>query len=414
MSNEEKLVRMLKYVSEHNDFYKKRIKEYGITNPLDITQWPVLTRKELQENRYNMFSEGYKSKYYNQQLLRQSSSGSSGIPVNVYWDYKDWYTSNLSLWRKRWNLYGIRPGDKYMLFTLDALNMQNDGESIYYIKQSDNIIAANVSLIQNDSGYNKLVDIIDEFKPKWFYVQPFVLNKLIQAYRRVEKTPPRSLEYIESVGEILSADLRRRSIELFGVSIANMYGSEEMNSIAYEYPDSHMYTLNDNVFLEVKNEQGVYHSYSGCAIITNLNNKAMPLIRYSQGDALEIVLPKSPKKFFDPIIIKTIKGRVLDAIKLPNGMEINPYLLLEVISEVNNYTKDMINDIAFTYHKYSNILDCCLAVSNASWQENISSLTDSTLKRKLGSNIDIKTHIFQANINKDNSKKKRIVEIQEN
>ena len=26
--NEEKLVKMLKYVSEHNDFYKKRIKEY--------------------------------------------------------------------------------------------------------------------------------------------------------------------------------------------------------------------------------------------------------------------------------------------------------------------------------------------------------------------------------------------------
>lgn len=51
--NEEKLVKMLKYVSEHNDFYKKRIKEYGISNPLDITQWPILTGKELQENRYN-------------------------------------------------------------------------------------------------------------------------------------------------------------------------------------------------------------------------------------------------------------------------------------------------------------------------------------------------------------------------
>ena len=109
MSNEEKLVRMLKYVSEHNDFYKKRIKEYGITNPLDITQWPVLTRKELQENRYNMFSDGYKSKYFNQQLRRQSSSGSTGMPVNVYWDYKDWYASNMCLWRKRLELHGIRP-----------------------------------------------------------------------------------------------------------------------------------------------------------------------------------------------------------------------------------------------------------------------------------------------------------------
>lgn len=29
-----KLEAMLKYVSEHNDFYKKRIKDYGITNPL--------------------------------------------------------------------------------------------------------------------------------------------------------------------------------------------------------------------------------------------------------------------------------------------------------------------------------------------------------------------------------------------
>ncbi len=62
-----KLESILKYVSEDNDFYKNRIKEYGIKDPLDITQWPVLTRKELQENRYNMFSDGYKSKYFNQQ-----------------------------------------------------------------------------------------------------------------------------------------------------------------------------------------------------------------------------------------------------------------------------------------------------------------------------------------------------------
>ena len=118
MSSEEKLVKMLKYVSEHNDFYKNRIKEYGIRNPLDIIQWPVLTRKELQENRYNMFSDGYKTKYFNQQLRRQSSSGSTGMPVNVYWDYKDWYASNMCLWRKRREWYGIKPQDKYVYLSL--------------------------------------------------------------------------------------------------------------------------------------------------------------------------------------------------------------------------------------------------------------------------------------------------------
>ena len=42
-----KLEKMLKYVSEHNDFYKNRIKEYGIKDPLDITQWPLLTSDEI-------------------------------------------------------------------------------------------------------------------------------------------------------------------------------------------------------------------------------------------------------------------------------------------------------------------------------------------------------------------------------
>ena len=77
----EKLKKILRFVSKHNDFYKRRIEEYGISDPLDINNWPILTRKELQENRYDMFSDGYKSKYYNQQLKRHSSSGSSGLPV---------------------------------------------------------------------------------------------------------------------------------------------------------------------------------------------------------------------------------------------------------------------------------------------------------------------------------------------
>ena len=262
-----KLEKMLKYVSESNDFYKSRIKKYGIKDPLDITQWPILSREELQANRYNMFSDGYKSKYFNQQLRRQSSSGTSGVPVNVYWDYKDWYISNMSLWRKRLQWYGIHPNDKLVIFTLNAFNVKSDGETVYYIKEPANILSVNISLIQNDTGYDKLVDIINEFEPKWFYVQPFVLNKLIQAYIRTGKMQPKTLKYIESVGEFLTSDLRRRAIEFFDVPLANMYGSEEMNGIAYECPDHHMHILKDNVFIEVKNEDGISRSGDGEANI---------------------------------------------------------------------------------------------------------------------------------------------------
>ena len=177
-----KLEKMLKYVSEHNDFYKNRIKEYGIKDPLDITQWPVLTRKELQENRYNMFSDGYKSKYYNQQLRRQSSSGSTGMPVNVYWDYKDWYASNMCLWRKRQEWYGIKPGDRYCVFTLNSFGIIPDGK-LYSINDPSNVLSFNVTLIRDESGYEQMARMINEFMPDWIYIQPFVLNHLIQVHQ---------------------------------------------------------------------------------------------------------------------------------------------------------------------------------------------------------------------------------------
>ncbi len=356
-----KLEAMLKYVSEHNDFYKERIKKYKITNPLDITQWPVLTRKEVQKNRYNMFSDGYKSKYFNQQLRRQSSSGSTGMPVNVYWDYKDWYASNMLLWRKRLQWYGIHPSDKYVMFTLNAFNVKNDGETIYYIKNPANLLSVNVSLIQNEDGYNKLVDIINEFEPKWFYIQPFILNRLIQAYKRTGKMPPKKLKYIESIGELLPSDLKKRSIDFFKVPLANMYGSEEINGIAYECPIHHMHVLSENVYLEVRNEKGIFTSGEGESIITNLNNFAMPLIRYDQGDSL--VVNNKTKRCIcktSSSIIEILQGRTLDKIILKNGFELTSIVLMEFIAEANNRLSGAILEYEYTYSNSKKRLVCSI------------------------------------------------------
>lgn len=383
----EKLKKMLKYVSEHNEFYKNRIKEYGIKDPLDITQWPILTRKELQENRYNMFSDGYKSKYYNQQLRRQSSSGSSGIPVNVYWDYTDWYVSNMSLWRKRLQWYGIKPSDKHVLFTLNAFNVNSDSETVYYIKEPANILSINISMIQNESGYEKLIDIINEFEPKWLYIQPIVLNKLSGAYKRTGKMPPKTLLYIESVGELLSLDLRRRAIEFFNVPIADLYGSEEMNGIAYECPEHHMHILDDNVLIEVNNESGISNCGMGEAIITNLNNLSMPLIRYRQGDCVVLDKPLKGCKFdaLSPVITMH-KGRTLENIILEDGTELNAFALLELISEINNQFNYIVTEYQYIFYKSRNHLECNIAVSEerAGWFNAVKGVLTNLYTEKIG------------------------------
>ncbi len=406
MSNEEKLTKMLKYVSKHNDFYKNRIKEYGIKDPLDITQWPILTRKELQENRYNMFSDGYKTKYFNQQLRRQSSSGSTGVPINVYWDYKDWYASNMCLWRKRLQWYDIKPTDKYVIFTLDAYSIKPKDNEIYYVNSPSNVLSINSSLIQCDIQYRKVVELINEFDPKWLYVQPFVLAKLIDIYKFYGYNIPSNLRNIESVGEILTNDLKKHSLETFHISPTNMYGSEEMNCIALETPNGNMLIMEDNVYIEVENNK-ITRCGDGKAVITSLNNYAMPLIRYNQGDMINIE-PRSD----DHLYINTIYGRTCNCIKTGNGSFVSAIQLLEIISEVNNVMSDVIKENRFIYNKKRNEI-CCYVILNPTyydWKDNVALLFKNICSEKIiwSGNINIQ-FCEQGTLSKHTEKKEIIL-----
>lgn len=241
-----KLEAMLKYVSEHNDFYKKRIAEYGIRNPLDITQWPILTRKELQENRYNMFSDGYKAKYFSQQLRRHSSSGTSGTPINVYWDPNDYLVSSMELCRLRNLFHEIKPQDRYIKFCLNLGNFSSNLEN-FYVQYPSSVLNIDISKVIYCNKFFEMIELIDDFKPKWLYIQPSILEKLVLFYTQNNVNPPNSLTYIESVGEVLPVLLRKSAEQLFNVPIVNMYGSEEMNGIAYEYDCEGLHVLSDNV-----------------------------------------------------------------------------------------------------------------------------------------------------------------------
>ena len=402
MNNEEKLIKMLKYVSEHNDFYKNRIKEYGITNPLDITQWPILTRKELQENRYNMFSDGYKTKYFNQQLRRQSSSGSTGVPINVYWDYKDWYASNMCLWRRRQQWYGIRPSDKYCIFTLNAFGIIPEEKTLYYINKPSNVMSFNVSLIRDEHGYQQMAKVINNFRPQWLYIQPFVLNQLIRAYSKLNLAPVNTIRYIESVGEILTSDLRRRAEDMFGIKLTNMYGSEEMNGIAIENRERAMEVALDNVFLEVQNGDCIAYD-EGNAIVTNLCNFAMPIIRYEQRD--HIVLQRNDN---NSMYLSVVLGRSHDDVELLSGVHINTFVLSELIAEINNQFNDIIVEYSFEYLTNERTLSCKISISDSrkEWTNNVCRAIKSAFNNKISKKSEITITVISEYENILHEKKK--------
>lgn len=405
---EEKLVKMLKYVSEHNDFYKKRIKEYGISDPLDITQWPVLTRKELQENRYNMFSDGYKSKYFNQQLRRQSSSGSSGTPVSVYWDYRDYSVSMIALWRKRKYYYNISPSDKVVKFTMfDVSSVHSDNDNLDYYFESPSILNISRQSLDCPEKFKLLFDLLNRYCPKWIYTQPSMLERLMYYYNYFNAELPDSIKYIEVVGEVLNNSLKSMANRFFCVPIVNMYGSEEMNGIAYEHTDHHMHIVDDNAFVEVKSDKQISVIGEGEAYITNLNNHAMPLIRYDQGDIINISnLDGNCSGVNDSQIMQVIYGRKHKRFYV-GEQEINSLLLTSIISEVNNIYFNMILDYTYKYITYSNTLICFFDIGegNQAWLNALCTQIKQCFCSHIPKNTDIKFEVVPCKIEQEKTKR---------
>ncbi len=401
-----KLEKMLQYVSEHNDFYKQRIKDYGITNPLDITQWPILTRKELQENRYNMFSDGYKSKYFNQQLRRQSSSGSTGMPVNVYWDYKDWYASNMCLWRKRMDLYGIRPSDKQVSFDMEGF-YQIAGKELFFYNRQKSILSFNISVPRKITDYYEMVEIINQYDPAWIRLRPFALELLLHIYANHDTTPPHSLRLIETYGELLNPYTKERASSFFGVPIADMYGSEELNCISYDNNHGIKNVLSGNVYVEVLNNKIISKYGEGESIITSLLNYSMPLIRYNQGDF--IMIDNKDKND----VLNIIHGRTIDCVFNDSAIIINPLILLEIMGQTNNYFGSVITYYKFNIFKHDNIIECIISLDKSamSWSSNIKKYILNTLVLRLSKSNEYKYKVSIINEMPPLPAKNRIVEV---
>jgi len=225
---------------------------------------------------------------------------------------------------------------------------------------------------------------------------------------------PSTLTHIETVGELLAPSLKKTVIDYFGVSVANMYGSEEMNGIAYECPYNQMHILDDNIKLEVEANGKLMSFGEGAAVLTNLNNKAMPLIKYYQGDNLKLV--KRNEKCLcvcRSSVIEIINGRMYNSIKLDNGTVISSLTLLEIMARINNQYGDIITNFEYYFYRSRKMLKCIIDVEiqRKCWFPQIKkTICENFLEVPLS---DIKLEVILSEIEDANTTKKTILKILE-
>jgi len=196
-----------------------------------------------------------------------------------------------------------------------------------------------------------------EYKPVWMLLQPSMAILLCRCVKRYNLPKLDSIKYIELTGEILRDEVRKLITETFDCKIANQYGANEFNSIAYECPYGNMHIMTSNVYVEVLDKAGniITDDREGKLYITTKTNTAMPLIRYGIGDIGKIEQCECGCESKRPILRLT-SGRTNDLIQTESGEEKTVYTLIRAIDNINYEMDGLIKQFQIEQNSYTDFI----------------------------------------------------------
>lgn len=158
------------------------------------------------------------------------------------------------------------------------------------------------------------------FRPRYLYGYASMLEEFARFVdRRSYNGRGLALKAIVSTSEVLSETQRTLISTVFGAPVQNEYGCGEVGPIAYECPDGGLHIMSDNLVVELLRDDGsqAAEGEAGEVVVTDLNNRAMPLLRYALGDYGIVGKPCVCGRTFPTL--ERIWGRAYDFVQTPAG-----------------------------------------------------------------------------------------------
>ncbi|NVK51432.1 MAG: phenylacetate--CoA ligase family protein [Flavobacteriaceae bacterium] len=327
---EEKLRSQLEFAIQNVNRYKHISYSSVETTAQLLSKFPILTKDFLRENPNEL---KVKTK---QKTTRVYSSGSTGVSTYVEMSTND-LTSLQALQYHLWELCGYKIGDSVFQTGISP-------NRTFFKKLKDVFLGAiyipAFALTQRDLEFicNKLTK-----KNKYTLIgYPSSIN-VIAAYV-FEKNLKVSAKRVIGLGDTLFPHYKKNIEKAFCCAVFETYGASEGFQIGFQVDLDFMYLFTPQVYLELldDNNNPVKDGEIGNVVVTRLDNKQMPLIRYRIGDlAIKLPREKYPKyrKFNFPLLEKVI-GRNTDIVVLPDNrkMIVHSFTgIFEYIDEIKQF-----------------------------------------------------------------------------
>ncbi len=353
---------LLAHAYETVPFYRDEWRRIGL-HPADIDDFgafrrvPILTKADFRAHGQDMLSYSYTPS----QLIRKKTSGSTGVSLEIFLDEdsRQWKracvlrSDQWSGWRlgepvaKVWGNPEFRSRGWRGVFRNRLLDREYYLDTLH---MDEAALARFARLLRKKRltlifGHAHSVYLLAQYLQRsvgWAESsEPTMSSRVASApggaFRRLHSPyGPYRPKGIITTAMVLHSWQRRTIEEVFGCPVTNRYGCEEVSLIACECERHHGLHVNaDGVFVEIMRADdtgALTHparpGEPGSVVVTDLTNRAMPIIRYQVGDVAVLSDRVCPCGRGLPLL-ERIEGRDADYVITPAGELISGISLTE-------------------------------------------------------------------------------------
>ncbi|AKJ65515.1 phenylacetate--CoA ligase family protein [Kiritimatiella glycovorans] len=322
---------LLVSLQRHNPFYGsllRGVKEATLREEPEeaLYSLPVMDKTRVSEHRDELYAppSGYPPP------ARRRTGGSTGSPFEYYVDADTTCRARAYLLFCWHRCAGYEPGDPYI--TVAGRSLQGEGsfrQSVYRFLQHNTLVQA------HRIGEGALPPSRALRRARFIFAYPGALCALLEQEPGLSKQMA-SLGAVFTTSEQLLPAMRRQIESMLKVPVYDMYGANDGGLVSCECGEHAGYHYDPlNTWVE---SQRTAEGESEL-LLTSLNTRSFPLVRYRVGDVAEVRdMDDCPCGLPWPGIVN-LKGRTRDLIRLPDGSRVHGSLLNAVLADFPEVTR---------------------------------------------------------------------------
>jgi phenylacetate-CoA ligase len=304
-----KLAALLDHARARVPYWRKTLRASGeeLAHPERFCEIPFLTKELIQQEGDALVDTGPSRG----RVTRSSTGGSTGRNI---WFLLDMETNDrrraAALLTDTWE--DVRPGTRTVTLWGSPLDAHPSRLSRTYDALANRLLLSAYRL--DEAAVESHCQRLRAFRPEIVISYPSILAHFA---RRMGKDRCRALALrrIFTSAEALFPSIRLELEDLFGCPVRNRYASREFGMIAAQCPvGERLHVMDPRFLIESVSQDGAPPEL----VVTDLDNRLQPFIRYRIQDAARVVPDPCPcgRPF---TLLESVEGRSLDVIATPSG-----------------------------------------------------------------------------------------------